>query len=111
MNPRFHIGQKVVALKTFRATNGKTGIVKGQVYPVLDLRSSKCRCREWEVYVGVDEYGFMQCVNCGFTSREPEYQWWFSESHFAPIDELDEKLQNIFDEALSEIEQGELIAI
>lgn len=81
--PPFYVGQRVVVLKTGIRLN------KYDVYVVLGIRKSTCKCQLWEVNVGVPaRTGFMYCAVCGAEHiPNPTGVIWFNHNLFAPIQE------------------------
>lgn len=80
----WYIGQEIVAIETH-----KDGYFKeGEIFTILGLRTSKCKCRKIHIDIGSALYCMTSiCSMCGFIDDLSDVRWHGEES-FKPLDEL-----------------------
>lgn len=90
----FQVGKKVICVKT----HSQGAVKKGQVFELLGIKKSNCKCGDLVLDVGLKSICYTQrCLTCNEVWTAPDI-WWIGEDKFAP-----------YDDSLSEITVDELL--
>lgn len=101
----FKIGQKVVALCTFR------GIRKDSIYVINDI--DYCSCGETAIDVDISHHFGTEC-ECGRSIRNRDGVQWYAPTRFAPLvedTESNEAMDELLKEAEELVKQHEVLAL
>lgn len=98
MIPPFYIGQKIVALHDHSMRMFK----KGDEFIVLDIKKSDCKCKDWDVHIGIhdDKISMWRCLVCKEEGKSDSSAWYFHSTSFAPI--IESKFKEVRFEKLLE---------
>ena len=90
----WYIGQRIVAIRD----HGKGLFKRGDEFTIHGLRGSSCRCHHVEIDIGHrDTPHYTRCVNCENLTYSSGTLW-FDEVSFAPLDELEQAIEELLEE-------------
>jgi hypothetical protein len=104
MEPLFHVGQDVVALKT----NPQGFFKKGDEFKILDIFPSPCKCKVY--VVKILEYTVNSDIRAICTKCRSDFKpnvVFFEQHDFAPLQEIGDMT---FEEAIGLVTEKEMIS-
>lgn len=88
------VGKDVVAIRDHNQGQFK----KGDIFPCIGLRPSKCKCPRPEINIGLRTTLKEQYCPICLVEWKSEPFWWFDTKHFRALDDITPSIEEIIKE-------------